>query len=256
MEYTINQIAQLAEVTLRTLRYYDKIGLLIPLGRTFAGYRIYSDEDIEKLQQILFLRELDFPLQRIIEMLRDPTFDRKDALRMQAEYLEKKAERYLRLSQLAKDTLATLEGGMKMDKKELFNGFDYDKMMEEQKQYEAEVKERWGKTDAYRISKERVAKLTKADWERLNAEQGRNMQDLTELFQAGVSPEDLRVQEAVKKAHLFIHDTFYPCSLEMFSNLGSMYVADERFTAFYEKIATGLATFYNDAIQHYCITNA
>ena len=81
MEYTINKIAQLAGVTLRTLRYYDKIGLLTPSTRTDAGYRLYSDEDVERLQQVLFFRELDFPLAKIEEILNNPAFGRKEALR-------------------------------------------------------------------------------------------------------------------------------------------------------------------------------
>ena len=256
MAYTINKIAHLASVTLRTLRYYDKIGLLTPSSRTEAGYRLYSDEDVERLQQVLFFRELDFPLAKIEEILTNPAFDRKEALRMQADFLENRAERYLKLAQLAKDTLLNLEGGTKMANTELLNGFNYDKMVEEQKQYEAEVKERWGKTDAYKVSKQRTAKYTKEDWERINNVQMTNLKELCDLYNAKVPLDDLRVQAVVEKSHKFIHDTFYPCTLEMFSCLGNMYITDERFTANYEKHATGLAVYYNEAIQHYCIIKA
>ncbi|CAA7601353.1 Putative DNA-binding domain protein [Acididesulfobacillus acetoxydans] len=256
MTYTINKIAQFAGVTLRTLRFYDKIGLLTPSGRTEAGYRLYSDEDVERLQQVLFFRELDFPLAKIGEILNDPDFDRKEALRRQADFLKKRGDRYLKLAQLAKDTLFNLEGGLKMTNTDLFNGFDYDKMVEEQKRYEPEVQERWGQTEAYRISKERTANYTKEDWERINKIQMTNLKELRDLYTAGVPYDDLRVQVVVEKAHKFIHDTFYPCPLDMFSGLGNMYVADARFTAHYEKFAPGLAAYYNDAIQHYCITKA
>lgn len=256
MDYTINRIARLAGVTLRTLRYYDKIGLLTPSARTDAGYRLYSDEDVERLQQILFFKELDFPLAKIEEILNNPAFDRKEALRMQADYLEKKAERYLKLSQLAKETLFNLEGGTKMENKDMFSGFDYDKMMEEQKQYEAEVKERWGNSDAYKISKERTEKYTKEDWERINKIQMNNLKELCDLYNAKVPHDDPRVQAVVEKSHKFIHDTFYPCTLEALSGLGNMYITDKRFTAYYEKFAPGLAVYYNDAIQHYCIVNS
>ncbi|HWQ73652.1 MAG TPA: MerR family transcriptional regulator [Desulfitobacteriaceae bacterium] len=252
MADTINRIARLAGITLRTLRYYDKIGLLTPSARTDAGYRLYSEEDFERLQQVLFFRELDFPLAKIKEILNNPVFDRKKALKMQADFLEKKAERYLKLAQLAKETLLNLQGGTKMANTDLFSGFDYDKMVAEQKQYEAEVKERWGKTDAYKISKERTAKFTKTDWERVNRVQMTNLKELCELYKAKVPYDDPRVQAIVGKAHLFINETFYPCSLEMFSGLGNMYITDERFTAYYEKYAPGLAVYYNDAIQHYC----
>ena len=256
MTYTINKIAQIAGVTLRTLRYYDKIGLLTPSSRTEAGYRLYSDEDMERLQQILFFRELDFPLSKIGEILDNPNFERKEALEMQIQFLEKRAERYVKLSQLAKDTLSNLIGGIKMENKNLFSGFDYDRMIEEQKQYEDEVRDRWGHTDAYKISKERTAKLTKEDWERINEVQMNNLKELCELYGEEVSFDDPRVQAVVEKSFDFINDTFYPCTLEMLSGLGNMYVSDERFTAYYEKFAPGLAAYYNEAIQYYCIKNA
>ena len=131
MGYTVNQVAQLAGVTLRTLRYYDKIGLLTPHTRTEAGYRIYSPADVEKLQQILFFRELDFPLARINEILNNPLFDRRDALKMQAEHLERERPRYRKLSQLARETLRNLKEEIKWIK-DMFEGFDYDQMLEEQ----------------------------------------------------------------------------------------------------------------------------
>ncbi|MDD4766107.1 MAG: MerR family transcriptional regulator [Desulfotomaculaceae bacterium] len=255
MGYTVNQMAQLAGVTLRTLRYYDKIGLLTPHTRTAAGYRIYSPADVEKLQQILFFRELDFPLARIREILNDPVFDRRGALKMQAEHLEKRAARYRKLSQLARETLKNLEGGNKMAKKDMFAGFDYDQMLEEQKQYEDEVKERWGNTEAYKESMSKTARYTKEDWERINEMQMQNLKDLCDLYNAKVPHDDPRVQAVVDRSRKFISDNFYQCPPEVFSGLGHMYVTDERFTAYYEKFAPGLAAYYNDAIQFYCTNN-
>ncbi|HEX2947021.1 MAG TPA: MerR family transcriptional regulator [Clostridia bacterium] len=256
MSYTINKIAQTAGVTLRTLRYYDRIGLLVPSGRTEAGYRLYSDEDIERLQQILFFRELDFSLDKIDQLLRDPVFDRKEALKMQIRFLEKRAERYLNLTELAKETLRNLEGGKKVDKNEMFKAFDYDKMMEEQKQYEDEVKERWGSTEAYRISKELTSKYSREDWERINAESEENLKEMINCFTSGIPCDDSRMMAVCDKARAHMSKYFYPCSLEMYSGLGNMYIADERFTAYYDKFASGLAAYYNEAIQHYCITRA
>lgn len=213
MAYPINKIAQLAGVTLRTLRFYDSIGLLTPSARTEAGYQLYSAEDVERLQQVFFFRELDFPLAKIGEILNDPAFDRKEALRRQADFLEKRGDRYLKLAQLAKDTLFNLEGGLKMANTDLFNGFDYEKMVEEQKQYEQEVQERWGKSEAYRVSKERTANYTKENWERINKIQMTGLKELCDLYTAGVLHDDPRVQGVVEKAHEFIHGTFYPCPL-------------------------------------------
>lgn len=256
MSYTINKIAQLAGVTLRTLRYYDKIGLLEPTARSEAGYRLYSDEDAERLQQILFFRELDFPLAKIQQIMGNPDFDREKALAMQIEFLDKRAERYLKLSELAKTTLLNLKGGIKMDNKELFKEFDYDKIIEHQKQYEDEVKERWGDTDAYKISAKRTSKYTKEDWAKISATGEEYMKELITCFKEKVAYDDPRMIAVCEKARGHITTYFYPCSLEMYSNLGNMYIADERFTAFYDKFETGLAAYYNEAIQHYCITNA
>ena len=256
MSYTINKLAQMAGVTLRTLRYYDKIGLLAPSARSEAGYRLYSGEDAGRLQQILFFKELDFPLAKILQIMGNPGFDRKKALAMQVDFLEKRAERYEKLSVIARQTLKSLEGGIKMDNREMFKAFDYDKMMEDQKQYEEEVKERWGSTDAYRISAERTSKYTKADWERINSESEAYMKELVICFNEGIPCSDPRMMAVCEAARGHISRYFYPCSLEIYSNLGNMYVADERFAATYDKLAPGLAAYYSEAIQHYCVTNA
>lgn len=256
MSYKINQIAEMAGITIRTLRYYDKIGLLVPSARTEAGYRLYSADDLERLQQILFFRELDFPLARIQDLMNNPNYDRTEALVMQIDWLNKKAIHYSKLARLAETTLEHLEGGVKMTEKDLFDGFDYEKMQQEQKQYEEEVKERWGNTDAYRISRERTAKYTREDWGKINQLQTDNIKELCELYMAGVAYDDPRVLQVVENAMNFISRYFYPCNLEIMSGLGNMYVSDERFTAFYEKYAPGLAVYYNNAIQHYCIVNA
>ncbi len=256
MQYKINQIAEIAGITVRTLRYYDQIGLLVPSSRSEAGYRLYSDYDLERLQQILFFRELDFPLTRIEEIMNNPLFDRQTALTMQIDWLDKKAERYLKLAQLARNTMNNMEGGIKMPAKDIFDGFDYEQMQQNQKQYEAEVKERWGNTDAYKISQARTSQYSKKDWESINKVQMENIKELCSMYNAGIAHDDPKVMEVVEKALNFIDQNFYPCSLEIMSNLGNMYICDERFTAFYEKFAPGLAAYYNEAIQYYCIVKA
>ena len=138
-----------------------------------------------------------------------------------------------------------------MDKQEMFKGFDYDKMMAEQAQYEDEVKARWGNTDAYKISRERTAKLSKEDWARLSARQEEDLQELTAAYKAGLAPDDPRTQAAVKKMHQFIDENFYPCSAEMMGCLGQMYTADERFARYYDSRAEGLAQYYSEAIRIY-----
>lgn len=256
MLYKVNQIAELAGITVRTLRYYDKIGLLVPSARSDAGYRLYADDDLERLQQILFFRELDFPLARIQELMNNPHFSRQEALVMQIDWLDQKAAHYLKLAQLARNTMKHWEGGRKMPAKNLFEGFDYEQMQLEQKKYAAEVKERWGSSEAYQISQQRTAQYHREDWERLNQLQIDNMKQLCDLYNDGTAYDDPRVMQVVENAMDFINQNFYPCSLEIMSNLGNMYICDERFTAYYEKFSPGLAVYYNNAIQHYCIMKA
>jgi DNA-binding transcriptional MerR regulator len=251
MSYTIHEIAKLAGVTLRTLRHYDDAGLLHPAKRSEAGYRLYTDGELLRLQQILFFKELDFPLKKIKEILSDPGFERAKALRMQADYLMERAQRYEALSRLAQKTLKNMEEENDMDKNEIFKGFDYEKMMEDQKKYEAEVTERWGHTDAYKVSKQRSAKYKKEDWERISGEQTQSLNELIALYKSGVTPEDEKTQAVTRKMHRFIHEHFYPCPLQFFGCLGEMYVTDERFTAFYDNHAEGLAAYYSKAIQYY-----
>jgi len=256
MSYQVNDLANLAGISIRTLRYYDQIGLLKPTSRSGAGYRIYDESDLEKLQQILFWRELGFSLEQIRQLVNQPGFDRRQALATQIKLLEERARHFQRLADLARDTLESEKGVKKMNNEELFKAFNYERMMEDHKQYEAEVEDRWGNTEAYRISRERTAKYTREDWERINQVQMQNLQDLAGLYQSGVPYDHPEVLEVVERNRRFISDNFYPCSLEVFSGLGQMYVSDERFTAFYDRIASGLSAYYNEAIQHYCIVNA
>jgi DNA-binding transcriptional MerR regulator len=242
----------MAGVSLRTLRHYDQIGLLHPTGRSEAGYRLYGERDLLRLQQILMFRELDFPLKNIKKILDDPGFDTLAALKKHADVLRERSERCAKLSRLAAETIEYLKGEKTMKEEQLFNGFDYDKMMKEQEGYEEEVKERWGDTDAYRISKERAARYSKEDWARISQAQQDNLNELCSLYAAGVPAQDSRVQKVVRDAKDIIDKNFYPCSAQMMSCLGSMYVTDPRFTAYYDKHAPGLAAFYNDAIQYFC----
>lgn len=245
--------AKLAGVSLRTLRHYDAIGLLRPCARAENGYRVYGPKDAERFQQILFYRELGFPLDRIREMLDDPGYDRVSALKEQAEELSRLSERYARLSALARETLDNLTGGIPMDEKKLLEGFSYEAAMAHQKKHERETKERWGDTDAYKQSAKRAASYVKEDWERIGARQAANLSELVACFSERVPCESERMQAVCREARQIITDSFYDCTLEIFSGLGAMYVADPRFTEFYDKHAPGLAAYFNEAIQHYCV---
>lgn len=251
---TIQQLAKIAGTTSRTLRHYDAIGLLVPT-RDANGYRRYSKRDVERLQLILFYRSLDFSLETIHELL-DADTDRAHILTTQVSALREKVAYFAALAETAEATLASLQGGVQMEDEALFKGLSFDELKAHEAKHETEVKSRWGDSDAYATSQKRAHGRSKDDWEALSQQQVDLVKPLIDLFTAGVSVEDERVQTAVEANHVFITDHFYDCSLDMFSGLGQMYVADARFTAFYDKYAPGLAVYYNDAIQHYCITNS
>lgn len=243
MTYKVSEVAQVAGVSVRTLHHYDEVGLLEPSERTEAGYRLYTMRDLERLQQILFYKELGFPLEQIKEIMSDPSFDRKEALKAQRQMVARQAERLVGMLQLIDKTLASLEGGIKMSKEEMFEVFgDFDPS-----QYEGEVQERWGHTEAYRESARRTKGYTKDDWKRFKTETAELNALVAALMDEGVPASDPRAMDAAEQHRLLIDRWFYPCSREMHAQLGEMYVADPRFTATYEAIRPGMAEYMRDA---------
>jgi DNA-binding transcriptional MerR regulator len=243
--YSVGELAELAGVSVRTLHHYDEIGLLEPAGRTASGYRVYGHAELEDLQQILLYRELDFPLDAIARIMLDPTFDRRAALVAQREQLAARAGRLTAVLAAIDAALDALVKGESMDDTALFEvlgDFDY-------KAHEAEVRDRWGDTDAYRESTRRVARYTKEDWRRIKAEGDAVTRELGERVAAGAALGDPDVQALVDRHRAQIDTWFYPCSIEMQVNLGEMYVADPRFSATYDRYQPGLARFLRDAIR-------
>lgn len=143
-----------------------------------------------------------------------------------------------------------------MDDKSLFDGLSYEEIQAHEAKHQDEVQERWGDSSAYKTAQGRASARSKEDWERINQMQLDLIAPLVDLYREHVAIEDERVQSIVKDNHRFIDTYFYDCSLDMFSGLGQMYVADERFTAFYDRFEPGLAVYYNEAIQFYCIANS
>ncbi len=244
MGLSVGKVAELASVSVRTLHHYDEIGLLSPSGRSEAGYRLYDDADLVRLQQILFYRELGFSLEDIDRVMTDPHFDRRTALLEQRRMLAQKSAHLGEMLEAIDRALEAAQKGIVMSKEEMFEVFgDFDPA-----EYEDEVKERWGDTDAYKESSKRTARYTKQDWERIKTEGAEQLDRMIALFDEGVSPEDPRSMGVAEAARLSIDRNFYPCSREMHVNLGEMYVADPRFTDYYDKHRTGLAQWFCDAI--------
>ena len=241
---TVGEVSRLAGVSVRALHHYDEIGLLVPSTRTDAGYRLYSREDLDRLQEILLFRELEIPLDDIAVLLSGGAFDRRAALELHHELLTQKATRTSALIASVERAINAERTGVRMTTEETFEVFgDFDPA-----EYEDEVKERWGETDAYKESARRTARYTKADWERFKAEQEQVGSAAIALMDEGAAPDDPRAMDVAEQARVQIDTWFYPCSHAMHVGLAEMYIADPRFTATYEKMHAVMAQWWHDAI--------
>ncbi len=245
MPYTIAQLAKLAGVSVRTLHHYDRIGLLRPSRSATNGYRTYGDAELLVLQQILFFRELEFPLGDIKRIVTAPGFDMAAALTDQRRLLELKRKRLAGLMRTIDTTLKKLNHKKSMEDKDLYGTFS----KEEMDAYTKEAKERWGHTDAWKQSQERTKHWTKADYKRIAEEGAKFMQVVVSHMHE--DPASPAVQELMDQ-HYNALRTFYEPNLTMYRGLADMYVADARFKAYYEKFAPGLAQFMHDAMYAYC----
>ena len=248
--YKVKEVARIAGVSVRALHHYDEIGLLAPSGRTEAGYRLYGEDDLLRLQQILVGRELGMPLEAIRRSLDDPSFDRRAALERQREELAARAERtaaMLRavdaaLAALTKNGGRTMEGMSKDEIASLFDGFDPSR-------YDDEVEARWGATAAYEESARRTRKYTKADWERYKAESHAIMTDAARLFRSGAVAESDAAMAVAERHRLSVDRWFYPCGPEIHAGLADMYEADARFAASIDRYAPDLTAWWSSAIR-------
>ena len=245
MALTVSQVARLAGVSVRTLHHYDELGLLCPSGRSEAGYRLYEQDDLQRLQQVLFFKELGFPLEQIARILKDPAFDLRAALLMQRELLGERATRLQALIRAVDAALEAHEKGTVMTKEEMFEVFgDYDPA-----QHEEEVRQRWGQSEAYRESSRRTARYGKKDWERIKAEGEQLQRDLAAQLEAGRAPTDPGVMDLAERHRQYISRWFYPCSYEIHRGLGELYVSDSRFTENIDRVLPGLARFTCEAFR-------
>lgn len=242
--YTVKTVADLAGVTVRTLHHYDHIGLLQPESVSPSGYRLYSDADLEQLQQILFFRELGFGLKEIRDILHSPKFDRREALLEHRRLLREKKARLERLIEAVEQTIASMDGGKEVPKEDMFLAFDNERMEE----YRVEAGERWG--SVVDESYEGLAKLSEGEQSALWAEAQAITLGMADLMDR--NPTDPEVLALVDRWYKLMNEHFWSCSVKAFGNLGEMYVADSRFAEFYDRVRPGLAAFMRDAMRAYC----
>lgn len=239
--YQVKEVAALAGVSVRALHHYDEIGLLVPSARTAAGYRLYDDGDLLRLQQIAIGRELGLSLEEIRRSLDDPDFDRRRALLDQRAQLQARAQQTAEMIRAIDRALDALEEDT-VDPKELFGGFD-------PARYEDEARARWGHTEAYRVSAERTKGYTRADWERVRDENAAIYADAVAALRAGTPPDDPAALALAERHRRSIDRWFYPCSPAMHARLADMYEADDRFRASIDAHGEGLTTFLVAAIR-------
>ena len=239
---TVHEVSKLVGVSIRTLQYYDKIGLLHPADYTASGYRLYDDTDLEKLQQILLFRELEFPLKDIKRILESPDFDKSRALEQQIALLTLKKEHLENLIDLARG-IKTMGVNYLMN----FEAFDTSKIDE----YAAQAKASWGHTPEYQEFLQRSDKRTPEEEQQLGVRFMAIFKEFGEIREH--SPASPKAQALVDKLQAFITKHFYHCSDEVLSGLGKMYAGGGDFTANIDHAGgNGTAEFANKAIQIHC----
>ena len=248
--HTVSQLAKMAGVTVRTLHHYDHIGLLKPSGRTepesgrSAGYRIYGEAELLRLQQILFFRELDMPLAEVRQILDDPGFDQVTALEHHRAMLHRRIERLARLLKTIDRTIDRLsEDDMTLTDEELYEGFSTEQI----ERYKREAREMYD-PEMVEESERRVKGMSRGEWKAVQAEDQAVTTGIAALMD--LDPGDGEVQALVARHHAWI-ENFYPCSAEIYRGLAQMYVEHPEFRAFYEKVQPGLADYLSAAMLVY-----
>ena len=244
MTYTIKDIADLAGVTTRTIRYYDEIGLLSPANTGENRYRYYDQDSLLRLQQILFFRELDVPLKEIERIMSRPEFDLLGALENHRSALQSKASRLNTLMNTLDQTIALVKGEGSMSDNELFEGFD-------ESQYEEEVRDRWGDNPKYAESQVKWSSYSAEQKEAIKAEGGRlTVRMVSKNPEA--SPDDPDVQAAIREYYAYLNQYFYTCDINFLRGLSDGWVEDSRIASNYERIREGGAAFVREAVHIFC----
>lgn len=240
---SVGAVAALTEVSVRTLHHYDHIGLVVPSVRTAAGYRGYTDTDIERLHLVLVYRSVGMALDEIRSLLDDPDSDVLAHLRRRHRLLCDQAEQLQETIKAVEVLMSAHDRGIQLtaeEQVEIFGSAVFD-------EHDAEVRERWGDTEEWRQSRQRTAQMTKQDWIKLKAENDALLDALVEGKRAGVRPGSAEADELAARHRANI-SRFYDCSDDMHVCLANIYVEDERFARYYDDAEPGLARFVHDII--------
>lgn len=249
MEYTVRKIGKMAGVSARTLRYYDEIGILKPARINSSGYRIYGSAEVDRLQQILFYRELGVCLEDIKAMITNPAFDANSALREHlAQLLHKQAQLETLIANVRK-TLALREGRITMSDQEKFAGFKQKLITENEQKYGKEVREKYGE-GAVKQSNQAFKNMSPEDLTRMQELEAEVRKSLAEAMPAG-DPASPLAQKAAALHKQWITMAWGQYHKEAHAGVAQMYVDDPRFTAYYDQEQPGTAVFLRDAVLIY-----
>ena len=250
MDYSVYQLAKLAGVSVRTLHYYDEIGLLSPAKISSNGYRVYGQKEVNLLQQILFYRELGVPLNEINQLVKESHNDELTILQSHLAGLEAKRDQINTLITNVERTISAAKGLITMSDEEKFAGFKQKMLDENEKKYGREIREKYG---------EEVVETSNAKMMGMTAEQYTEVQEisrrLNDMLKSALELGDPASEIAQKACELHKQWLGYygtPYTKEIHLNLAQIYVDDPRFKAYYEAIAPGCAEFLRDAIRVYC----
>lgn len=252
MDYTVNELAKLSNVTKRTLHYYDEIGLLKPRDIKDNGYRMYGRNEVDLLQQILFYRELGMELSEIKELLYSPKFDKRKAMEDHLKSLTAQRARLDKLLSNVEQTLKAMKGEYTMNDKEKFEGFKREAIAKNKEKYGSEIRAKYG-NDAIDASNAKLNKMDKNTWHAQDALEN----EIKAALKQAVLEDDPKGEAAMRACELhkkwltgIWKDGTYSKAAHI--AMGEMYVADERFKKYYDDICDGAAEFFRDALKEYC----
>lgn len=241
---TVGTIAGLTGVSVRTLHHYDHVGLVVPSVRTAAGYRGYTDADVERLHLVLVYRAAGLPLDEIRVLLDDPDVDELAKLQHQHAMLLERADGLQRTIKAVEELMSAHRDGIQLTAEEQAEIFGTSSFSEE---YAAEALQRWGDTDAWKQSRGRASQMTKQDWIDVKVEGDALLDALALGKRDGVAPGSERAN-ALAARHRASIDRFYDCSADIHLGLAEMYLGDQRFTRYYDDVEPGLAQYLHDVI--------
>ena len=242
--YKVSDVARTTGVSVRTLHYYDEIGLLVPTDRTTKGYRLYSEQDVLRLQQILIGRSLGFSLNDIKRSMDDPAFDVAKSLQRQRELLVERLSDTHKIIAAIDETLARLSNRKKkrLDLTKIFDGFD-------PALYEEEVREKWGETEAYAESARRTKDYSEQEWRAIKDEQADLWKDAARAKEAGEKADSKAAFEIVDRHRRYVTRWFYTLLPDAHVQLANMWEVDQRYADSIDRYGAGLTAWVAAAVR-------